>query len=268
MFTIALTVAVAVAVSWLLRRLLRPPSNLAPGLPVIPVWVAFLPLLRLWLKLPLPGQDETYARYIAPQMAKHGAVVVFFGSQWNVLVGCPEGMKQLFAEEKTTYHKSGNHKKLPRAVISALTGGNIISETGMVHLDSVKIADPQAWKKFAEVIRPALKDSIRVGALELSRSRLIAEIRKASGSVVAVTGLVQRYSMESVCLCVFGRDLKVSGSWSIAENSADGSFYQRLRTYMPSTRLSSGTSFTRSSSAYQLWTSSRGSSHHGLWPRT
>jgi unspecific monooxygenase len=73
-----------------------------------------------------------YAKYIAPAMAKHGAVVIFFGSQWNVLVGHPEGLRQIFAEERNVYQKSGNHRKLPDAVISALTGGNIISETGAV----------------------------------------------------------------------------------------------------------------------------------------
>jgi unspecific monooxygenase len=107
-------------------------AQLCPGLPVIPIWVAFLPLVRGWVGLPLLGQDETYARYIAPAMSKHGAVVVFFGSQWNVLVGCPQGMTQLFDRERSVFHKRGNHRKLPRAVISALTGGNIISETGEV----------------------------------------------------------------------------------------------------------------------------------------
>lgn len=98
--------------------LAQPPRNFAPGLPVIPLWVAFLPLLRVWLGLPLPGQDWTYARYVAPAMARHGAVVMYFGSRWNVLVACPQGMRQLFGQERATFQKQGNHKKLPGAVIS------------------------------------------------------------------------------------------------------------------------------------------------------
>lgn len=173
---------------------LQPPRNFAPGLPVVPLWVAFLPLLRSWLGLPLPGQDETYARYIEPRMRKHGAVVLYFGSRWNVLIACPEGMKQLFSQERTTYQKQGNHKKLPNAVISALTGGNIISETG------------ELWRKYAQIIRPALKDDVDATKLDIAAGRLVKELE---GHKDSVTGLVQRYSMEAVSLCVLGRDLKV-----------------------------------------------------------
>lgn len=191
-----LTAAATVPLTLLLAYwYLQPPRNFAPGLPVVPLWVAFLPLLHLWLNLPLPGQDETYARYVEPLMAKHGAVVVYFGSQWNVLIACPQGMKQLFSQEGTTYQKQGNHRKLPDAVISALTGGNIISETGAL------------WRKYAQIIRPALKDDVDVKGLEGAAERLVDELDGHAGSVM---GLVQRYSMEAVSLCVLGRDLKVS----------------------------------------------------------
>ena len=110
----------------------RPPRNFAPGLPVVPIWVPFLPLIRSRLGLPLLGQDEVYARYIAPKMAQHGAVVIYFGSRWNILVGCPQAFRRLFLDEKNMFRKSGNHIKLPNAVISQLTGGNVISETGEV----------------------------------------------------------------------------------------------------------------------------------------
>lgn len=186
----ALALPLALAAYWLLQ----PPRNFAPGLPVVPIWVAFLPLLRSWLGLPLPGQDETYARYVAPRMAQHGAVVIYFGSRWNVLVACPQGIKQLFTHERTTYQKQGNHKKLPNAVISALTGGNIISETGTL------------WRKYAQIIRPALKDDVDAAGLGAASERLVAEL---DGHIGSVTALVQRYSMEAVSLCVLGRDLKV-----------------------------------------------------------
>jgi unspecific monooxygenase len=116
------------------RRFACPPRLLAPGLPVIPIWVSFLPLFRIWLRLPPLGQDEVYARYIASKMERHGAVIIYFGSRWNVLLGCPGGMKQLFSNEKDLFNKSGNHIKLPNAAISQLTGRNIISETGSVSL--------------------------------------------------------------------------------------------------------------------------------------
>ncbi|WOO76377.1 Cytochrome P450-DIT2 [Vanrija pseudolonga] len=191
MIIFACAIAVAIAA---IRWLTLPPRTFAPGLPVIPIWVAFLPLIRSWLGLPLLGQDETYARYIAPAMSKHGAVVIFFGSQWNVLVGCPQGMIQLFGRERSVFHKSGNHRKLPRAVISALTGGNIISETG------------EKWRTFAHVIRPALKDRINTGGLDVACARLVQRLRR-DGEVVAVTSIVQQYAMEAVTLCVFGKDL-------------------------------------------------------------
>lgn len=173
---------------------LQPPRNFAPGLPVVPLWIAFLPLLRSWLGFPLPGQDETYARYVEPLMAQHGAVVIYFGSQWNVLVACPQGMKQLFSLERTTFQKQGNHRKLPNAAISALTGGNIISETGAL------------WRKYAQIIRPSLRDDTDPSKVDIAAGRLVAQLEGHAGSV---TGLVQRYSMEAVCLCVLGRDLKV-----------------------------------------------------------
>lgn len=213
-----LATAAAVPLSLLLVYWsLQPPRNFAPGLPVVPLWVAFLPLLRSWLGLPLPGQDETYARYVAPRMARHGAVVVFFGSRWNVLVACPQGMKQLFAQERTLFQKQGNHRKLPDAVISALTGGNIISETGAL------------WRKYAQVIRPALKDHVDASGLDTAAARLVAELDGHKGSV---TPLVQRYSMEAVSLCVLGRDLKVGRKQRCA---ADASSYPLRRRFTRST---------------------------------
>ncbi|KAL1413841.1 cytochrome P450-dit2 [Vanrija albida] len=128
-------------------------------------------------------------------MSKHGAVVIFFGSQWNVLVGCPEGMAQLFDREAAVLQKSGNHRKLPHAVISALTGGNIISETG------------KKWRAYARVIRPALKDRIDAVGLDVACQRLLGRLKLQQG-VLAVTSIVQQYAMEAVTLCVFGKDLK------------------------------------------------------------
>ncbi|KAL9934171.1 hypothetical protein V8E36_007253, partial [Tilletia maclaganii] len=70
-----------------------PPSNLAPGVPVVPLWVSLLPLLRSMLGQPPLGQDLHFERYIAPRLAKCGCVVIFFGGRWSLLFSHPAGIQ-------------------------------------------------------------------------------------------------------------------------------------------------------------------------------
>lgn len=122
-----------------IKTILLPPSKLTrpnPQIQVIPMWVSISPLLRRILRLPMLGQDEHFKRYIQPRM-KNGAAWIFFASRWNLLVADPASIHRLLSTETRRnpgqgFHKVGNHLKIPQAVISQLTGSNIISEYGEV----------------------------------------------------------------------------------------------------------------------------------------
>lgn len=114
-----------------------PPSTIDAGIPVVPIWVAWVPMIRKALGLsPLP-QDAVYRRYLEPRLKRFGVAAVFFGGRWNLVFAHPDGIRHIFrgnGSENDIVAKSGNHLKIPDAVISQLTGSNIISEHAEVNL--------------------------------------------------------------------------------------------------------------------------------------
>lgn len=89
-------------------------------------------------------QEDIFNLYLREPLEKYGAVKLYFGSRWNIVVSRPEFLAQMFKDEDT-FAKSGNHKKIPYGVIAAYTGENVISAHGAI------------WKTFRRAITPGLQ---------------------------------------------------------------------------------------------------------------
>lgn len=85
------------------------------NVPSVPFWVVLLPFF--WDV----DQETTYRQYIEKPLIKHGAVKIFFGGQWCLLVQRPSFMMEVLRNEEV-YQKSGNQKKIPHSVLAEFLG--------------------------------------------------------------------------------------------------------------------------------------------------
>jgi cytochrome P450 len=118
--------------------LFTPPRNFPKNIPTIPFYYGLLPLFKD------VDQAELYRQYLKEPLAEHGAVKLFFGGQWNILVTKPSYISEMFKHEDT-YAKSGNQVKIPHSVLAEYTGENIISAHG------------EKWRLYQGVIKQVLR---------------------------------------------------------------------------------------------------------------
>ncbi|OAA39427.1 Cytochrome P450 family protein [Metarhizium rileyi] len=167
------------------------------GVPVIPFWVALLPIFST------VDQSEVFRKYLEKPLFTHGAVKLWFGGKWNVLVHSPKYVAELFKREDV-YQKSGNFKKIPHSVLGAFLGDQIISNTG------------ESWKLYQGVIKPALQLPFDHGILfENARrlAKLVAEDQShaAGGAGIVIHGLFQKYCIQNYGQVFMRTDLKAMG---------------------------------------------------------
>ena len=105
---------VIVALIILLLFVLIPPRN-PREIPSVPFWVTLLPILFDI------DQQQIFEQYIATPLYKHGAIKVFFGGQWNIIVERPEYISEVLKREQI-YNKSGNQKKIPHSILADFLG--------------------------------------------------------------------------------------------------------------------------------------------------
>jgi cytochrome P450 len=170
------------------------PPRYPTNIPAVPFWVTLLPFIKD------VDQEETYRTYLAEPLRQHGAVKIFFGARWNVLVAKPEFMAQIFRDEGL-FRKSGNHEKIPHSVFAEFLGENVISAHG------------DLWKTFRGVVRPGLSGSFDGRALRENTARLgdlirrDGELEREKG--VVVQELLQRYTIANTAQSLFRTDFKV-----------------------------------------------------------
>ncbi|KAL9116885.1 MAG: hypothetical protein Q9187_006583, partial [Circinaria calcarea] len=189
MSLISLAGAILVALLLFAYSCLLPPRRFPKQLPTIPFYVSLLPFFKT------VDQSETYRRYLERPLAEHGAVKIFFGARWNILITRPDYVAEMFKDEDT-YAKCGNQKKIPNSVLAEYTGDNIISSHGA------------NWRLYQSILKPGLQlnfesDCIRSNALALLRLLRSEREASASGGVV-VPPLFQRYTLANlsqVLLC-------------------------------------------------------------------
>lgn len=152
--------------------------------------------------------------YLREPLEKYGAVKMFFGSRWNILVSRPEYLSQIFRDENT-FAKSGNQKKIPYSVIASYTGDNIISAHGKV------------WKKYRNIMSDGLQN-FNASPLEtnarkfckLIHKRLKIENTQSTNKIKGKEGinkgvqnsflplLIQRLALDNISQVVLGFDFK------------------------------------------------------------
>lgn len=175
---------------------LSPPKH-PIGVPVIPFWVALLPIFKT------VDQSETFRKYLQKPLFSHGAVKIWFGGKWNVLVHSPEYVTELYKREDD-YQKSGNFQKIPHSVLGAFLGDQIISNTG------------ETWKLYQGVIKPGLQRPFDHNILVSNARRLATLVADAQahgrGKGIVIQGLFQKYCIQNYGQVFMRTDLKVSSS--------------------------------------------------------
>ncbi|KAF2102518.1 Dit2 protein [Rhizodiscina lignyota] len=190
--------AVLLSCIWLVlstvcRRFLTPPPTLPKNLPTIPFYYALLPLVKDI------DQEQLYRKYLEKPLNKYGAVKIFFGGRWNILITRPSYISEVFKYEDI-YAKSGNQKKIPSGVLAQYTGDNIISSHG------------ENWKLYTSVIKPSLQQDYDEAQLYRNTrtliSKFLAEQTQSDNRSVMVVTLLQRYTLANLSQVLLGSDFE------------------------------------------------------------
>ncbi|KAI5361769.1 putative cytochrome P450 [Septoria linicola] len=171
-------ILVVVGVVCLLLYLLLQPPKEPRHIPAVPFWVSLLPLIKD------VDQQVIYNTYIRDLLLEHGAIKIFFGSQWNVLVQRSTFLSQVFKHEDL-YQKSGNQKKIPGSVLASFLGDNIISSHGGV------------WKLYQDIMKPGLQEGWSLSPIYESASMLLEHF-KQTPSPLPVQEPLQRYTISNL----------------------------------------------------------------------
>lgn len=175
------------------------PPRYPNNIPAVPFWVALIPFFKD------VDQSDIFRRYIQQPLQTHGAVKLFFGAQWNILVHKPAYLAEIFKSEDV-YQKSGNQKKIPHSVLAEFLGDNIISSHGDV------------WRNYQSVVKPGLQgnfDTNRIAHNALQLCELLKDAQERAGTKgVSVQELLQRYSVANCSEVILQTNLNVSDQQS------------------------------------------------------
>ncbi|KAL4886021.1 cytochrome P450 [Aspergillus karnatakaensis] len=167
--------------------LFTPPSNFPRNIPTIPFYYTLLPLISS------NDQVDLYRKYLERPLTEYGAVKLFFGGRWNLLVRKPSYIAEVFKNEDV-YAKSGNQVKIPHSVLAEYTGDNIISAHG------------ENWKLYTSTFKPGLQQDYDPAQIWKNASLLVnmmLEEQRRTGSV-NVNPILQRYTLANLSEVVLG----------------------------------------------------------------
>jgi len=170
------------------------PPKYPTNIPAVPFWVSLIPFFQD------VDQSDIFRKYIQQPLRTHGAVKMFFGAQWNILVHKSSYVAEIFKDEDI-YQKSGNQQKIPHSVLAHFLGDNIISSHG------------ERWKNYQTVIKPGLQGNFAVERIAHNAEQLCdllkdAQLSAGSGGV-PVQELLQRYSVANCSEVVLQTNLDV-----------------------------------------------------------
>lgn len=173
--------------------LFTPPRDFPKNIPTIPFYYALLPLFKDG------DQLELYHQYLKEPLETYGAVKIFFGGRWNILVRKPSYIAQVFKHEDT-FAKSGNQVKIPHSLLAEYTGDNIISGHG------------KDWKLYTSVIKPALQadhDSTLLWKNStILKDMFIQDSNKANGNGTAIYAPLHRHALANLSEVLYGSDFE------------------------------------------------------------
>ena len=172
-----------------------PPRHFPKNIPTIPFYYALIPLIKD------VDQVELYRRYLKEPLEKHGAVKIFFGGCWNILITRPSFVAEMFKHEDV-YAKTGNQIKIPHSVLAHYTGDNIISSHG------------DNWKLYQSVIKPGLQTDFNAEPIYRNVDDFVdlvlEEQSKSPVKSVMPYQLIQRYTLENLSESLLGATIGVS----------------------------------------------------------
>lgn len=84
-------------------------------IPSAPFWITLLPIL---FEI---DQEQIFQKYISGPLYEYGAIKIFFGGQWNVIIQRPAFISEVLKKEQI-YNKSGNQNKIPHSVLADFLG--------------------------------------------------------------------------------------------------------------------------------------------------
>jgi cytochrome P450 len=182
------------AIASFLIWLFTPPRNFPADIPTIPFYYALLPLFKD------VDQAELYRQYLQEPLIRYGAVKLFFGGRWNILVTKPSFISEVFKYEDT-YAKSGNQKKIPNSVLAHYTGDNIISAHG------------ETWKLYTSVLKPGLQQDHDPMQIRQNTARLLElcfeQQKHSSTRSVIIPQLLQRFTLANLSEVLLGSNFQV-----------------------------------------------------------
>jgi hypothetical protein len=91
------------------------PPKYPQNVPAVPFWVVLIPFFND------VDQEETYRKYLEKPLQMHGAVKLFFGARWNILVQRSSYVAEIFKDEDV-FQKSSNQKKIPHSILAEFLG--------------------------------------------------------------------------------------------------------------------------------------------------
>ena len=176
------------------RAFLTPPATFPKDIPTIPFFVTLMALFKD------VDQAEIYRKHLERPLSTHGAVKIFFGARWNILITRPYMVAEMFKDEDV-FAKSGNQKKIPYSVLAEYTGDNIISSHG------------PNWARYQSVIRPGLQRNFDVEPIRKNATRLIQLLLEEQdgnhSDGVSVPPLFQRYTLANLSQSLLSTDFQV-----------------------------------------------------------
>jgi cytochrome P450 len=174
--------------SWVL-----PPSHFPKNIPTIPFYYTLIPLFKD------VDQEHLWHKYLKKPLTEYGAVKIYFGGAWNVLITRPEYINQVLKNDEI-FQKAGNHVKNPHSILALYTGENIISSVN------------DMWRGFASIVKPGLQADVDTSIIVKNTEKLIDILLKEQDSkdAVAMSKPLQDYTLANVSEALLGSSFGVS----------------------------------------------------------
>ncbi|KAI0444280.1 Dit2 protein [Xylaria telfairii] len=179
----------------IIAKIVSPPAHFPKNIPTIPFYYTLIPLFKE------VDQEELYHKYLEKPLTECGAVKMFFGGHWNVVITRPAYMAQVLKHDED-FPKTGNHVKNPHSVLALYTGENIISAVG------------ETWKHFATLAKPALQADIDASIVVKNTHKLISILLQEHNKTnrVAVLEHIQAHAIANVTESLLGSSFEAFGN--------------------------------------------------------
>lgn len=183
------------------------PPKYPATIPAVPFWVSLLPLVKK------TDQKSNFKKYVEEKLVSHGAVKLFFGGQWNIVVQRPAYVAALFKDENL-YEKHGNYRRIPHTIAADFFGEQVISSHG------------RAWRLYRSLVTKGLQNISDHKAMLVNAQRLRKSLTNAQlchpGAGVTIKEFLQEYFISNTEQALLGSSSEVSANTCFLLESSGG----------------------------------------------